>query len=84
MSRRELPKPERQRLQLSLSPTLKARIERIAQAKKVKPQRVVLEALRYYLPLVEPGLEGELAEWDRLSDEALEEFEKRFLLPPIA
>ena len=77
MSPTELPKPERRRLQISLSSTLKARIERIAQAKKVKPQRVVLEALSYYLPLVEPSLEVELAEWDRLSDEALEELEKR-------
>ena len=76
MSQTELPKPERHRLQISISPTLKAQIERIARAKKVKPQSVVLEALSYYLPLVDPGLEAELAEWDRLSDEALGEFEK--------
>lgn len=76
MSQMERSKPERHRLQISISPTLKARIERIARAKKVKPQRVVLEALSYYLPLVEPELEAELAEWDRLSDEALGEFEK--------
>ena len=77
MSHLEMPKPGRQRLQISLSPTLKARIERIAQAKKVKPQRIVLEALSYYLPLAEPDLEAEFAEWERLSDEALAEFEKR-------
>ena len=77
MAHMELPKPGRQRLHISLPPTLKARIERIAQARKVKPQHIVLEALSYYLPLAEPGLEAELAEWDRLSDEALVEFEKR-------
>lgn len=76
MAQTGLPKPERHRLQISISPTLKAQIERIARAKKVKPQSVVLEALSYYLPLVEPELEAELADWDCLSDEALEEFEK--------
>ena len=64
------------RLQVVISPAIKARIERIAKVKKVKPQRIVLEALTYYLPLVDQDFDGEFAEWDRLSDEALVEFEK--------
>ena len=58
MSHTELSEPERLSLQIVLSLTLRARIERIAQAKKVKPQRIVLEALRLYLPLAEPSLEA--------------------------
>lgn len=64
------------RLQISVSPAVKARIERVARAKRTKPQNVVLAALTYYLPLADPNLEAEFAEWDRLSDEALTEFEK--------
>ena len=43
---------------------------------KTKLQSVILDALTYYLPLADPDLEAEFAEWDRLSDEALGEFEK--------
>ena len=64
------------RLQVVISPQVKARIERVARAKKTKPQSVILDALAYYLPLADPGLETEILEWDRLSDEALREFEK--------
>ncbi len=64
------------RLQVDLSPTINAQIERIARTKKVKPQTIILEALTYYLPLVDQDLDTEFAEWDRLSDEALTEFEK--------
>lgn len=67
---------EGHRLQVVISPEIKAQVERVAKAKRTKPQSVVLEALAYYLPLVDPGLEVEFAEWDRLSDEALVEFEK--------
>lgn len=64
------------RMQIVVSPAVRARIERIAKAKKTKPQKIVLDALTYYLPLADPALETEFAEWDRLSDEALVEFEK--------
>lgn len=64
------------RIQVIISPAIKAQIERIARVKKVKPQKIVLEALTYYLPLVDQNLDIEFAEWDRLSDEALTKFEK--------
>jgi len=64
------------RLQIVVPPAIKAQIERVAKAKKTKPQSVIVDALTYYLPLADPGLEAEFAEWDRLSDEALGEFEK--------
>lgn len=64
------------RLQIVISPKIKARIERVAKAKKTKPQSVIVDALTYYLPLADSGLEAEFVEWDRLSDEALVEFEK--------
>jgi hypothetical protein len=67
---------EGHRLQVVISPEIKAQVERVAKAKRTKPQSVILEALAYYLPLADPGLEAEFAEWDRLSDEALVEFEK--------
>jgi len=69
-------KTESHRLQVVVSPAIKARIERVARAKRTKTQRVILDALTYYLPLADPNLEAEFAEWDRLSDEALTEFEK--------
>ena len=67
------------RLQIVVPPEIKARIERVAKAKKIKPQSVIVDALTYYLPLADPGLEAEFAEWDRLSDEALVEFEKNLV-----
>ena len=67
------------RLQIVVPPAIKARIERVAKAKKIKPQSVIVDALTYYLPLADPGLEAEFAEWDRLSDEALVEFEKNLV-----
>lgn len=70
-------KEEDRRMQIVVSPAVRAKIERIARAKKTKPQKIVLDALTYYLPLVDPDLETEFAEWDRLSDEALIDFEKR-------
>ncbi|MGH7963626.1 MAG: hypothetical protein ACRERD_17675 [Candidatus Binatia bacterium] len=59
------------RLQIAVSSETNARNERVAKTKKTKPQRVILDALVYYLPLADPGLEAEFAEWDCLSDEAL-------------
>jgi hypothetical protein len=38
---------------------------------------IVTNALKYYLPLIEEGLETEFKLWDALSDEALISFEKR-------
>jgi len=69
-------KRESHRLQIVVSPAIKARIERVAKAKRTKLQNVILDALTYYLPLADADLEAEFAEWDRLSDEALREFEK--------
>ena len=70
-------KDSNHRLQLTVPSMMKARIERVARAKKAKPQAIVLDALAYYLPLADPGLEAEFTEWDQLSDEALLEFEKK-------
>ena len=76
MPRMGASKMESHRLQVVVSPEIKARIERVAWAKKTKLQSVILDALTYYLPLADLDLETEFAEWDRLSDEALREFEK--------
>jgi hypothetical protein len=76
MQRTEENKTEGHRLQIVVSPAIKARIERVAKAKRTKLQNVILDALTYYLPLADADLEAEFAEWDRLSDEALREFEK--------
>jgi hypothetical protein len=76
MQRTEENKTESHRLQIVVSPAIKARIERVAKAKRIKLQNVILDALTYYLPLADADLEAEFAEWDRLSDEALREFEK--------
>lgn len=59
------------RLQIVIPPAIKERIERVAKAKRSTPRSVVVDALIYYLPLADPGLEAEFAEWDRLSDEVL-------------
>ena len=48
----------------------------VARAKKTKPQKVILDALMYYLPFADPELQAEFAGWDRLSDEALTDCEK--------
>ncbi len=76
MPRTEENKTESHRLQIVVSSAIKARIERVAKAKRTKLQNVILDALTYYLPLADADLEAEFAEWDRLSDEALREFEK--------
>jgi len=76
MQRMKASKAKTHRIEVVLSSSIKRRVERIAEAKKTRPQRVILDALTYYLPLADQDLENELAEWDRLSDEALIEFEK--------
>ena len=76
MPRTEENKTESHRLQIVVSSAIKARIERVAKAKRTKLQNMILDALTYYLPLADADLEAEFAEWDRLSDEALREFEK--------
>ena len=51
------------------------KVTKLAKGKKTTQEEIVVEALRYYLPIVEEGLEDELKAWDKLSDEALANFE---------
>ncbi|MCS6937279.1 MAG: hypothetical protein NZ610_03250 [Candidatus Bipolaricaulota bacterium] len=64
------------RLELKLPEELRDHLRLVSQKCDLKPEQIALQALRYYLPILESGLHQELASWDRLSDEALVNFEK--------
>lgn len=64
------------KLELKLSEELRAHLQTVSRRYDLKPEQIALQALRYYLPLLESGLYQELVDWDRLSDEALVNFDR--------
>jgi len=62
-------------LKVSISRDMEGKIKQIAAERKISEDSIVANALRYYLPIIEEGLEDEFEMWDALSDEALISFE---------
>ena len=64
-------------LEVAIPPDIENKIKQISTERKMSESSIVTNALKYYLPLIEEGLETEFKLWDALSDEALISFEKR-------
>ncbi len=62
-------------LMILLSRDLENKIKQVSVQKKMDESSIITSALKYYLPLIEEGLEDEFEMWDTLSDEALISFE---------
>jgi hypothetical protein len=63
-------------LKVSVPQEIANKIKHISTKRKVSESTIVTNALRYYLPLIEEGLEVEFELWDALSDAALVSFER--------
>ena len=64
-------------LEVAIPQDIENKIKQISTERKMSESSIVTNALKYYLPLIEEGLETEFKLWDALSDEALISFEKR-------
>jgi len=64
-------------LEVSIPHDIKNKIKQISTERKMSESSIVTNALKYYLPLIEEGLETEFELWDALSDEALISFENK-------
>ena len=64
-------------LEVSVPPDIENKIKQISMKRKMSESSIVTNALKYYLPLIEEGLETEFKLWDVLSDEALSRFENK-------
>ena len=64
-------------LEVSIPQDIKNKIKQISTERKMSESSIVTNALKYYLPLIEEGLETEFELWDVLSDEALIRFEDK-------
>lgn len=64
-------------LKVSVPYDIENKIKQISQKRKMSESSIVTNALKYYLPLIEEGLEDEFELWDVLSDEALINFENK-------
>ena len=62
-------------LKVSIPQDIANKIKYISTKRKVSESSIVTNALKYYLPLIEEGLEAEFELWDALSDEAFVSFE---------
>ena len=62
-------------LKVSIPQDVANKIKQVSTKRKVSESAIVTNALKYYLPLIEEGLEAEFELWDALSDEALVSFE---------
>ena len=62
-------------LKVSIPHDIAIKIKQVSTKRKVSESSIVTNALKYYLPLIEEGLEAEFELWDALSDEALVSFE---------
>lgn len=64
-------------LKVSIPHDIENKIKQVSRERKMSESSIVTNALKYYLPLIEEGLEGEFELWDVLSDEALISFETK-------
>ncbi|HJH26907.1 MAG TPA: hypothetical protein C5S37_09100 [Methanophagales archaeon] len=64
-------------LEVSIPQDIENKIRQISTERKMSESSIVTNALKYYLPLIEGGLETEFKLWDALSDEALFSFENK-------
>ena len=64
-------------LEVSIPQDIENKIKQISMKRKMSESSIVTNALKYYLPLIEEGLETEFKLWDALSDEALVSFENK-------
>ena len=64
-------------LEVSIPQDIENKIKQISMKRKMSESSIVTNALKYYLPLIEEGLETEFKLWDALSDEALISFENK-------
>jgi hypothetical protein len=64
-------------LEVAIPHDIEDKIKQISTERKMSESSIVTNALKYYLPLIEEGLETELKLWDALSDEALSRFENK-------
>ena len=64
-------------LKVSVPYDIENKIKQISLKRKMTESSIVTNALKYYLPLIEEGLETEFELWDVLSDEALIRFEDK-------
>ena len=62
---------------VSIPQDIANKIKQVSTEKKMSESSIVTNALKYYLPLIEEGLEPEFEMWDALSDEALISFERK-------
>ena len=65
-------------LKVAIPQDIANKIKQVAAERKMSERSIVTNALKYYLPLIEEGLEAEFEMWDALSDEALFSFERRW------
>ena len=64
-------------LEVAIPHDIEDKIKQISTERKMSESSIVTNALKYYLPLIEEGLETEFKLWDALSDEALSRFENK-------
>ena len=64
-------------LKVAIPFDLEDKIKQLSTERKMSESSIVTNALKYYLPLIEEGLETEFELWDALSDEALIRFENK-------
>ena len=64
-------------LEVAIPQDIENKIKQISMKRKMSESSIVTNALKYYLPLIEEGLETEFKLWDALSDEALSRFENK-------
>jgi hypothetical protein len=64
-------------LEVAIPYDIENKIKQISMKRKMSESSIVTNALKYYLPLIEEGLETEFELWDALSDEALISFENK-------
>jgi len=64
-------------LEVAIPYDIENKIKQISMKRKMSESSIVTNALKYYLPLIEEGLETEFELWDALSDDALISFENK-------
>ena len=64
-------------LKISIPHDIENKIKQVSRERTISETSIVTNALKYYLPLIEEGLEAEFELWDALSDEALVSFESK-------
>ncbi|NKQ39756.1 MAG: hypothetical protein HF967_09935 [Methanosarcinales archaeon] len=62
-------------LKISILQNIANKVKQVSIDRKISESSIVINALKYYLPLIEEKLEVEFEMWDVLSDGALDCFE---------